>query len=372
MDRGFERLVARVYDAALEEDGWPRVVTDLIGRTESAAGGLLRHAMGGPLCRPHFHHGIAPRFVDDYVTHFRYRIPWVGNPSFYRPGQVRTDRTVDQFFNDSNAFHSTEYYNDWMRPQGLGHIMRTVLRRDEEGCVSLFLFRRTDRGAYGSQDTGLFKRLVPHLMRAGEIRRRFERADLRSARDSHAADCLSMGVVHLDHKGRLQTANGFAERLLQRADALSCRGGRLMPVAPADRSRFDDALRAALTTDDGTGLHKLSLARAQGGSPLAVTLVPVTRDSVVFDETQASLVLLIADPEARAAMSTEMLVAAYGLTRSEARLAALLTEGGSLREAAAAAGITYETARSYLKTIFQKTGTGRQADLVRLLLATGA
>jgi DNA-binding CsgD family transcriptional regulator len=59
----------------------------------------------------------------------------------------------------------------------------------------------------------------------------------------------------------------------------------------------------------------------------------------------------------------------YGLTPSETRLALALLEGQSLRAAAAATAISYQTARSQLKQIFAKTGTRRQAELVRALLA---
>ncbi len=42
--------------------------------------------------------------------------------------------------------------------------------------------------------------------------------------------------------------------------------------------------------------------------------------------------------------------------------------GGGLKAAAAARGIAHSTARSYLKSIFEKTGTHRQAELVRLAI----
>ena len=57
----------------------------------------------------------------------------------------------------------------------------------------------------------------------------------------------------------------------------------------------------------------------------------------------------------------------YGLTSAEAHLARRLLVGQSLRKAARALEITYETARSRLKSIFRKTGTHRQGELVALL-----
>jgi DNA-binding CsgD family transcriptional regulator len=50
----------------------------------------------------------------------------------------------------------------------------------------------------------------------------------------------------------------------------------------------------------------------------------------------------------------------FGLKPAEARLVALLFAGASLRSCAKALGIKYETARSYLKSAFLKTGTHRQ------------
>ena len=59
----------------------------------------------------------------------------------------------------------------------------------------------------------------------------------------------------------------------------------------------------------------------------------------------------------------------YGLTPSESRLALRLATGESLRVAAAALDISYETARTTLKRVFEKTGTHRQTELVIVILS---
>jgi len=60
----------------------------------------------------------------------------------------------------------------------------------------------------------------------------------------------------------------------------------------------------------------------------------------------------------------ELLRGHFGLTPAEARLALHLAAGDTLRSAEAKLSIRYETARTHLKSIFQKTGTCRQAELV--------
>lgn len=55
----------------------------------------------------------------------------------------------------------------------------------------------------------------------------------------------------------------------------------------------------------------------------------------------------------------------FKLTPSQARLAALLHDGISVKQAARQLGITEGTARQYLRRIFAKTGANRQIDLIR-------
>ena len=64
----------------------------------------------------------------------------------------------------------------------------------------------------------------------------------------------------------------------------------------------------------------------------------------------------------------DLLKCHFGLTPAEARLALHLVAGETLRSAEVKLSITYETARTHLKNIFNKTGTCRQAELVMVIL----
>jgi DNA-binding CsgD family transcriptional regulator len=65
---------------------------------------------------------------------------------------------------------------------------------------------------------------------------------------------------------------------------------------------------------------------------------------------------------------TAFLQATFDLTPAEARLVLRLVAGDSLKSSAKALGIGYETARTTLKAVFQKTGTRRQTELVILVI----
>ena len=58
----------------------------------------------------------------------------------------------------------------------------------------------------------------------------------------------------------------------------------------------------------------------------------------------------------------------HGLTDAEARLVHLLLEGRGLTAAAEQLGLSRNTVHSQLASVFQKTGTRRQGELLSLLL----
>jgi DNA-binding CsgD family transcriptional regulator len=82
--------------------------------------------------------------------------------------------------------------------------------------------------------------------------------------------------------------------------------------------------------------------------------------------------MFISDPETSQPTNLERLTAMFALTPAESRLADHLIHGKSLIEAADTLGITQQTARVHLKRIFGKTYTGRQSELMRLLLSSPA
>jgi DNA-binding CsgD family transcriptional regulator len=75
------------------------------------------------------------------------------------------------------------------------------------------------------------------------------------------------------------------------------------------------------------------------------------------------------DPENQSLLPEKLLRKLFGLAPAEARLAVRLARGDALDDAAAELNITYATARAQLAAIFRKTGTHRQGELIKLLLA---
>ena len=96
------------------------------------------------------------------------------------------------------------------------------------------------------------------------------------------------------------------------------------------------------------------------------------RSQIRGNRSRDRAVVFITDPEEETHSAQEILMHLYRLTRAEARLASVMMQGTSVGEAADRLQLSYETCRSQLKSVFLKTETSRQTDLVRMLLRSPA
>jgi DNA-binding CsgD family transcriptional regulator len=65
-------------------------------------------------------------------------------------------------------------------------------------------------------------------------------------------------------------------------------------------------------------------------------------------------------------MPTDAIALVYGLTPAEARIFEMVAAGDTRTEIADRLGLAVSTVKSHLLHVFEKTGSKRQADLVKL------
>jgi DNA-binding CsgD family transcriptional regulator len=109
------------------------------------------------------------------------------------------------------------------------------------------------------------------------------------------------------------------------------------------------------------------ISRKAPRRPLQLVVTPFHSSEILLDEHPAALVFLN-DPDALPASRASVLRALYGLSPTECRLTDLLAQGCEVSAAAEVMKTSILTARFHLKTIFRKTGTARQSQLMRLVL----
>ncbi|WP_275098317.1 helix-turn-helix transcriptional regulator [Sedimenticola hydrogenitrophicus] len=368
-----QQLIDQIYAAALDASGWSLVMESMEQKFGCIASGIYTaHPYSGRVSLTELR-GIDAELLETYIAHFLLDNPWQAVPSLQRQGCVRTDASLDRYYKQPGFYHKTELYNDWMKPQDFIHTLGVNLYVDSHSQTKCFLYRPRQMGAFSTHDVARFKWIAGHLANAVCVARRL--SIQRSMIDDlqGVVDRMALGVVFLDPAGHILQANRFAEALLGRHDGVLTRESRVAASHRKDQGKLNGAMRCALAArygDTPGAAHMVSLRRPDGKQPLCAILVPLScGDSGPFLMEKAAVALILNDPECDSLISTDWLRQRFQFNSTEARLAQDLSRGCDLRQAAGKAGITYQTARWYLKGIFQKTGVDRQAELVRLLLS---
>ncbi|AWN44586.1 LuxR family transcriptional regulator [Methylobacterium durans] len=110
------------------------------------------------------------------------------------------------------------------------------------------------------------------------------------------------------------------------------------------------------------------LVEREGGRPLIMHAAPLPQEGDGGPHT----LLVLVDLEGAPTANRAALERVFGLTPAEGRLAALLAAGATTAEAAEAQGLSVATIRAQLGSIFAKTHTRRQAELVMLIMRLSA
>ena len=224
--------------------------------------------------------------------------------------------------------------------------------------------------AYDLVDEAYIARFLPHLQRALQLGRQLERLAAAQRADFDRLAQSHTPTLIVDRRCQIAYSNDAAKTLLERGDCIRNLGGRLCTTDDASTQRLKGLVVAAtdaLAQREFSGGGTLFVPR-KANLPVAIvvnSLNPVREDDLAIGSASA---ILFIRASAAPLLTSDALKSLFGLTPSEALVARALTEGKSVEEIASDAGVSLNTTRVHLKSVFGKTGTNRQAHLVALLL----
>jgi DNA-binding CsgD family transcriptional regulator len=317
--------------------------------------------------------GIIARIDPDkpnlYLAHFAGVNPFSNEPD--PVGHVRNWSPRIRLFSDwlpREDVDRTEYYNDFLRPQDVYCSMMIGLAAEGVETCALSVNRSHRAGDFGSRDMAIAERFHPHWRRAFKLASRLALG--KNVRNDMVAmlDGVGHGIVLVEADGQVRHANAHAGRLLGEGSGLRMKRGRMSAAIPTEARRLDRLIFEATRTDGAMRKGGSMVARnPTTGASLAVSVDPLpNQPASVFHSGRLAIICLM-DPHARVGLSVDRLQQMFALTPAEARVALALLDGSSPREAADQLGVRYQTVRNQLQSLYQKTMTSRQAELVLLL-----
>ncbi|MET3992681.1 DNA-binding CsgD family transcriptional regulator/PAS domain-containing protein [Bradyrhizobium sp. S3.9.2] len=281
-------------------------------------------------------------------------------------GQIQTIRD----WIDVDEFRTTTFYNEWAQPQGLEDAANILLGKSAEGISRLSIMKGggpVDRRMYQT-----ISHLTPHMQRAMLVRQKLQQQNALETTSVRTLDALRTAVLLLDADGHITHANASAREILDEADVLRSVHGRLV----TSDLNADRMLRQALA---GTALGDRSMTStsislhltARNGSHYVGNLLPLTagRRQMFGAGYEACAVLFVSKAALETIVAPDLIRKLFKLTPAELRVFLAIVEIGGVPDVARSMGIAETTIKTHLTRIFTKTGTKRQADLVRLVAA---
>ncbi|HKR31052.1 MAG TPA: helix-turn-helix transcriptional regulator [Terriglobales bacterium] len=279
---------------------------------------------------------------------------WVGQSEQYVPEKVLL---------------ASDFYNDFAKQEDIFYNCGAVVEYSESRSIILTTHRARRAGPFDENHVELLRQLSPHLQRAVGIHGQM--TGLRNMLQSLecAVDRASRGIVFVDAKRKVLFANARARDLFASHNGVWLEHGTIVACGLRQNEKLQRAIDRSAQTGTGKATHSgvvLRIDRNNAAHPLVITVTPFpNRAGVTPQGTCAAL--FITDLEANGDDPGFLLETVYGLTPAEKRLASILSSGCTLEQTAEQMQIQRSTAVSHLKSIFSKTNTNRQSELLRLL-----
>jgi DNA-binding CsgD family transcriptional regulator/PAS domain-containing protein len=362
------RTIERIYAAARDPTEWPAALL----QTASLLGGgsallMVVDPYAGTL-RAIAAGGVDEAFVGRYRDQFAARDGWLHALAGQPVATIRsddllatepspiTDRSVQAFLSDNDG----------------GHALGAVLGGGPGGRTVIVVHRAHHLGPHAPADGAMCALLLPHLQAALALQRELTEARARAAWLEAVLDRLPLAVLLVDHDLKVWLCNRAARRLTAARLGLVVRDGRLRALEPAGTARLQQIVgRAADAAATAGPAREVATRLMHADSPIALQVMTLPLPTAAGGRVDADgpvAALLVGDSQQTFHASEAVIGALYQLTLAEARLVGALLTGMRVRELADSLGLSEQTIRTQLKRVLQKTGTGRQSELVRMVL----
>ncbi len=362
----FSQLVSSIYAAAVTTGRWDETLAEVVDAFDGTGGALAIAQAAPDMAEIQVNVGTdaaAKRAYNEYYG----RLDHVAAAIERSPaGLVHTGTELVL------PHMNSEFHVDWIRPNDFGD---GVFVRLTNGAVCEWLAVAAPHRSepFGTPErVRLMSQLVPHLQQAIHTQGKLSNLARRQTDLAGAIESVPNGMVIVGPGCRVLHLNSAAEAVLSAGDGLDIdsSGSISAPVARADRELRRLVCRALGEGPSAIPSGGITLCpRPSGLRAYAVHVIPLGRATAGLDSAAATALVLVIDPAREPEPTAAVLRRLYGLTSTEADVALRVLRCEGLNPVADELSVSLTTIRTHLQHVFDKTGTHRQAELVRLLLA---
>jgi DNA-binding CsgD family transcriptional regulator len=359
------QIRARLGEAVIDGQKW-RELLESMCRAIGAEGGSLRQFPNRTVDAPY-------TASMEQLTKIYFREGWNLRDTrvqtlIQRPVKLAafTDFAIFTYDEMKTLFRRDPYFNDFL---ALGKLKWGAwIQFRVENHPWLMTFQRTDvQGSFEDVDVRLIQPFSQSLSEAANLSAAVGHRVLSGVLD--ALHLVQRPAVALDSTGAVLGSNASAAEIFD--SNIRINNGRLkVSDEQAAQQLASLYARLRLIPEANSVCADPIIVRRSQKSPIILNVLPVpvaAKDPFLG----ARILLAFRNPNEPALNKPNVLRGLFRLTSAETKLALLLGAGVSIETAAQQLNLSRETVRTQLKSLFTKTETHRQGELIALLARFG-
>jgi DNA-binding CsgD family transcriptional regulator len=376
-DQSFERFVDLIYETLEAPESW-RTLYEQLCETINAKSmhvlafdkrhGTLSYSDGANL-------PVQGELA--YMQHYRHIDPRM--PLIMKKPLLGWTHCHEEL--DDEHVAKDPFYQEFLLPYDRRYMSACKIVDNNDATIILSTLSGTAQGPLSRQSVAFLDRLLPHFSRACRIGVRNFIYSTQALVGHTLVNKLRQPVILMTTDGDVIHVNAAANRMLESTYLVQIENGKLK----LPEQQQQEFLRRCADLEQKL---KAGVAPANTQNDRFQSL-PITNDPKSDTEIETLytfftmlapqnvmgtfglrpiVMLFFYHPDSATAIDSSLLIAVFGLTPAECRIATMLAEGMSLKQIADIQGKQHETVRKQLGSIYQKTSTNRQPELIRLLL----
>jgi DNA-binding CsgD family transcriptional regulator len=362
-------LIGEIYDCTLDPARWPAVLDSCREFIGGMGAAIFSKDLSGADFRVFQHDGrLEGRYAQLYHERYAALDPANAGHLFAEIGEPIS--TADIL--DYDEFRQSRFYREWATPQRIVDFVAAPIEKSGSRAVMFGVFRHERDGVVDESTRARMRLVVPHIRRAVLIGKVIDDARSDAASLADAFDGLSVATFLVDATGRVVHANAAGVAMLQQGEPMHARGGRIVSVDREASPALANVIGAAADGDAAVGVRGISIAiESRDGENYVAHVLPLTSGARRSTGSRYAAVAALFVQRASFDMPAppEVIAKTFGLTPTELRVLVTIVHAGGVAETAEALGVGEATVKTHLHRLFGKTGTSRQAELVKLMAA---
>jgi len=366
-ERLLKSHIETIYDSVGDSDGWSTLIERLVDDLNCRSGHISLEASDLSGIKQRYSKGISDQENQRVKDYFHKLDIFTQSLKRKQKGLFYSSQALV----DNRIKKKSIIYNEMLLPIDIEYVTGALLEGNDNTHIRLGLHYTKKQGDSNDQ-LHYLNHLTPHLARAIKLHLRMEQYNSNQYGSRSLLDRLPMAVFLTDENAKVKYLNHRAETLLSETHSLQLHNGVLhsdIALAQSLNKAIFSAVCAAQGRPLGRFPHSIMLSNTQGLAEFELDVEPYSTFSQEFgfQYRHAMALVMVNELPVTNTLKMKTLTARYQLTQKETLLAKHLADGLSLDEISIQTHRTMNTLKTQLRSLFRKTDTSSQSQLVAKL-----